>query len=1123
MPSITIHLLGTFQVKQDGRPVSGFATDKARALLAYLAVEREYPHRREQLANLLWPEQPEERSRQSLRQALSHLRQALGEQKNPHFLLVKPHEIQLNPAADIWVDVAAFKSLAQTSRKHGHFALEACLPCLRNQQQAIQLYRGEFLSGFALPNETPYEEWAILTRENLQIEAMQALTSLSEYEERRGQYEAACHYAFEQIRIEPWREESYAQSMRLLAYGGQRSAALAQFSTCQRALQKELGLLPTHTTQLLAEQIQKGQLPAPRVAACPPPAPASFVGREKEQDELAELLANPSCRLVTILGPGGIGKTRLALQVALNHAGLYRDGIFFVPLAAAHNIPTALLTLAEKLELSPTPGGDLCQILCKALHDRQMLIVLDNFEQLVTGCETLSELFRCASGIKWMITSRERLRLREEWAYPLDGLPVPDSPQAVSPLGEQIQPFAALTLFAERATQADRHFELTPALLTDVIAICQLVDGLPLGVELAAAAIPGRSCAEIASALRHTFDSLHPDLRNLPERHSSLRAAFEHSWQLLTPESQLRLAQLSVFPSGFSAEAAWAVSDTPAENLSRFIEKSLLRAEPDGRYALHVSVRQFAAEKLEEPELIRQKHAEHFAAYAAEQTQKLNGESAGEALLSLQTEHNNLQAAWDWAISGKDHFAITANLLRGLGPLYRLRGPMAEGAQSLSEAAIQLESNPSTPPDLLAALFLELSSLYGVLTEFDAALRAAQKAVRFAEDADGQPLQSRTHLNLAQILSQKGAFDAATAPAKQALTLARACGDSLTEADSLRELGNIAVRQARDQEAQEHYQQALNLYRSLGQRRGECAILNNMGLVAMNLGQYEQASQSYRKARQLYAALGDLRGEAKALNNLSNLTAEQGKLDESIRYSEQALAVIEKTGNPRGKSAILHNLGATYLILGLYEKAETHFKNVLADYRTSGNQQAEAEMLSNLGLLEHLRGHHSAAMPYLHKAIEYAEKAGDIATLSNCFYYFGRACLAQDELDSAESALRRALELRPPERHPAQHAEALAELAYVHTQRRNHVAALSLLAPFFEVIKDSPNLEGVEDASRVYWRVYQTLSKAGDERADKILATGRTLLAEQAGQISDPLLRRSFLENIDSHHLLTVV
>jgi DNA-binding SARP family transcriptional activator len=282
---LTITLLGGFRIEQAGNPLTGFATDKARALLAYLAVERTRPHRRESLAALLWPDQADERARQSLRQALLHLKQALG---SDAFLLVTPQDIQLHPQAAITTDVGEVESLAKACKTHRHREIEHCLPCLKRQERMVALSGGEFLAGFPSQNSENFEEWLILTRERLHQPAMNAHFALANFYERRGDLPAALQHTRAQIALEPWREESHCQAMRLYAWSGERSQALAQYQTCQRALQLELAATPTSETEHLRELIQTEKLPpAPKIPDFPAPSTA-FVGRQRELDELFE-------------------------------------------------------------------------------------------------------------------------------------------------------------------------------------------------------------------------------------------------------------------------------------------------------------------------------------------------------------------------------------------------------------------------------------------------------------------------------------------------------------------------------------------------------------------------------------------------------------------------------------------------------------------------------------------------------------------------------------------------------------------------------------------------------------------------------------------------------------------
>jgi predicted ATPase len=1049
---LSLSLLGGFYVEKDGSPLTGFATDKARALLAYLAVERERPHRRESLAALFWPEQPEGRARQSLRQALSNLRQVLAEEEDAPVLTVTNSDVQLSLQAQIWVDVQAFRILVQTCREHSHARLETCLPCLRRQREAVKLYAGEFLAGFGLPDSSTFDEWLLLTRENLQVEAVQILALLAEYEERRGDFGAARQYALQQVRLEPWREEAYAQVMRLLAYDGQRSAALAQFAACRRALENELGLEPTPSTRRLAESIKQGSLPAPHIPPLPPSPPASFVGREREREEIAELLANPSCRVLTLLGPGGVGKTRLALQVALDHAGLYADGIYFVHLGGMAEPSAALLMLAEKIGLQIPPGSDPRKILCEILSQREMLVVLDNFEQLAAQSGAWSDFFRCAGGTKWLVTSREKLRLREEWVFGVDGLPVSDGDNSIFDIrysGIAYQSFpAALHLFAERAVQANRRFELIAANLPAVAEICQMVEGLPLGIELAAATVAEQTVDEVAAALRQTFDSLTPDLRNLPGRHASLRAIFEHSWELLGPDERVRLAALSIFVGGFSAEAALAVADAGAAQLAELIAKSLARRDADGRYALHEVIRQFAAEKRSPDGAAQERHGAYFASLA----EQCAGADSVSALEMLQAERANLRAAWEWSL--QEQVDLTASLLRGLALLFSQRGPLSEGEELFGDGlkALGVDIPQKSSIDAMVEnIAIELARIYNAQARYD-------QAIDLLRDF---PRSARVLLTVGQSLSAQGKGAQARPVLQEALGLAR---ETRLEADCLRELGNVATRMGEYETAVPLYRQSLEMARALGDRRGESATLNNWATIAWNLGDLSVAYAYYEQALGIYRALGNRLGEARALNNLSNVVAEQGDMPGSLVYSRQALQIHREMGNPRGQCAVLQNMAATYFCLREYDAARTSYLGALVIYRESGNQQAEAEVLASLSLLDCAQGRLAEGRKNALAAIGLSDATSDKVSKANACFYLGRIELADGNFDAAESALQRALSLRQDVPHPGRIAEIQAELALLAFERGDRALARERIAPVLDALDA---LEGADEPERI--------------------------------------------------------
>ena len=1082
MPALSISLFGAFHAEHNGGSIHGFATDKSRALLAYLAVERGRPHRRESLAALLWPDQNDERARQSLRQALSHLKQAIG---GDEFLLISPQDIQLNPQSDVWTDVGVVESLQQACERHPHRSLEHCLPCLDRQEHLLKYYAGDFLAGFPSQNSESFEEWVMLTRERLHQYAMTAHSALAGIHERRGDLAVALKHIRAQIHLEPWREEAHCTAMRLLAQLGERSSALLQYQTCQRLLEKELAVSPSAETTALYEAIQKGNIPVPLTLPVPIDTGTPFIGRMREQAEVADQLANPTCQLITILGMGGAGKSRLALQLARAHHGLYRDGIFFISLVAVTDIRSAIAV--ELGFAAPDAGSRLPEL----LRHKQILLVLDNFEHLVESSEQLSELLSAAPGLHLIVTSRERLRLREEWVYTLDGLSYPADGETADPGA-----FDSCSLFERRASQANPRFRLTPDRFGDLSAICRLVEGHPLAIELAASLSAERSCQEIASSLRETFDSLSPSLRNFPARHVSLRVVFEQSWKLLTDDERNRLTKLSVFAGGFTLKAAQSVTGSTCEQLENLTAKSLLKQGSDGRYSLHESIRQFAAEKLADADDIRSRHAEYFSQWSAD-----CDSAVIQTLDSLQKEQANLRAAWKWSL--ETNISLLADLLKGLAMLYTLRGPISEGETLLGEA-IQHVKVIESAPELQDSLRIELARLYNMQTRHEEAIELVKGI------SESSSVGPRALLTWGQALSAQGECQSARPVLEKALELARQTGDRHVEADSLRELGNVANRLAEYDVAVPLYEQSLRLSRELGDKRGESATLNNRASVEWDRGELDAAHEHFEKALVLYRELGNLSGEAKALNNLSNVLADKGDFGASIQYSEKALHIHYKMGNPRGQGSVLNNLGATYFNLGDYDKARNYYQKALWIHRESMNRQAEGETLANLSLLDCIQEDYTSARTNARKAIELSEQMGDRVNLANAYYYLGRIELAEGNIFVAEDTLQHALEIRNEVPHPGRVLEIQTELALAALKKSDKSLALARVIPIIESLSDPDALDGTDEPFRIYALAIQILSANKDKRLNAIRDAGLSLFKKQASTITDPDLLQLF-------------
>ncbi len=652
-----LRFLGAVQIERDGKPVHGFRSRKALALLGYLAVQNR-PVPREHLVDLFWEGMPEARGRANLSWVLNRIAALL-----PGCLETDPHTVQFQRPSGYWLDIDAFEALEVQGEAD---ALNA----------AAQLYRGEFLEDLYLRDCAEFEIWLAGERERWRQRVAQVLEKLVAYHERRGEREQALHCARRLLALEPWREESHRQVMRLLARSGQREAALAQYQTCRRLLAEELGIEPTTETTALYERIRAALARRHNL----PPQPTPFVGREAELAEIARLLDDPDCRLVTILGPGGIGKTRLALQAAMARTDAFMEGVFFVPLAGIGAADFLASAIAAALQCPLAGPQDPQAQLLDYLRGKEMLLVLDSFEHQLEGVALLVEILQNAPEVKLLVTSRQRLNLRWEWCFEIAGLEFPRGEMT-----DGIEEYNAVRLFQQTARQSHRRFALTEGDRPAVARICRLVEGMPLGIELAAAWVGTHSCAEIVHEIERGLGFLATPLRDVPERHRSVRSAFERSWQLLTPSEQQMFMRLSVF-YGFSPQAAGEVTGASPAILKSLADKSLLRRAPSGRYEMHELLRQYAAEKLAAApaahDETHDRHCTYYAALLQGQEAALAGAGAMEAVAAIRAEIANVHAAWRWAAT-QGRLAEIERSINGLSRFYLLVGPFQEAATLL--------------------------------------------------------------------------------------------------------------------------------------------------------------------------------------------------------------------------------------------------------------------------------------------------------------------------------------------------------------------------------------------------------------------------------------------------------
>lgn len=1016
MPSLELKLFGSFEILLDGNALSAQGTEKMRALLAYLALESTQPHSREHLAGLLWPDQPEKQAQHNFRQALSTLRKLLRDDENLQpFILLIGDSIQFNPQAVRIVDVDTFDNNLNEAFKYYSRRTNPGRVNLPLLKYALEQYRGPFLAQFGLAESSAFDEWTILQRERCNQRAIQALALLADYHERREEFLLARQTAEKLVELAPWDETAHLQVVRLLAQDGQWSLAQARYQSLRRQLQEQMGLEPSAETNALFEEMRHQQPFPPRFD---PPKhnlrlpPGPFIGRSAEIGQLSALLANPDNRLITLLGVGGIGKTRLGIHFSYTQIGMFPDGVWYIPLSE----DTLLPGLARALHFTPGGQGNLHSQLFMFLTHKNMLLLLDGFEHIQKEGQLLADLLAAAPGLTVLVTSRHKLDLHNEILFPVEGLEIP--PEDIH--GEtSVEKYSAVALFLSRARRLRPELKLSPSENLALAQICRLLQGLPLGLELAAAAIWSHTPNEIAAEICRSLDFLTASYPDLPPRHRSLRAAFNYSWELLTPEMQTVFARLAVFRGSFFNTAGIAVTNCLPTLPGELLDRSLLRQTGDGRLEIPEPILPYALEQLEtipaQAKAMHTAHAEYYAALFASQETVLSGQGMLEGIALLLPELANAQQAWGWAIA----FSRIDLLEIMLEPIHQLLY-----TRSAFQEAISL---------------------------FEAALPLAHS------QPDGQLFFVRLLIRLGLHNLRIGNMDQAQEALQQGLNSARQLANPKETILALSYLSNLFKKRGQKKQADQAAQEMLRLSEETGNSIGIKNALYLLGENEFKAGNFSQARQHMQKSLEIARQIGNPLGILTPLNSLGDYACQEERYTDAARIFAECLQISRALGSQFHISLHLNNLGTVHHMLKDYAQAQACYRESCKFCFNIGDQEGEAVALCNLGEIDLIQGNHDLALENYTKALNIAHKTQSTWIMSIAWNNIGKTHHMLHNLPAAWENLQKGLQTAFADENIPQVMKSLTSMGTLLLEERQNNAGKQVLALVFSHPASEPD------------------------------------------------------------------
>lgn len=964
-----VRLLGAPAVKHEGDWLE-LPVGKTSALLYYLAYQGGWVSR-DDLLYLFWPDTSEHQARQNLRPLLTKMRQ-----------LAYVAGLEIEKTRLRWqvpTDVALFRQARSETR----------------WAEAWQLYRGELLEHVKTQRVPEFESWLELERRALHQAWRQVALAFAAELEQAERYPDAAEVLATLYKTDRFDEAVLRRYLVALSLKGERSEALQAYSVFVHLLRDELGSEPEGITGELIERIKQGEMPAShavgvaigasrptrqRQARALPIQVTPFIGREREKERLITALNDSACRLITLVGPGGIGKTRLAIEVATVQQEVFADGVFFVAFEAVAAPDLMVLTLASALNFSFFGGQEPKQQLLDYLADRELLLVMDNLEQLLAGVELLVDILACSPGVKILATSRERLNLHGEWVCDLKGMPYPE-PALMREGGwraeehgekhSEARSYGAVQLFAQAARQAKADFALSEVTVPAITQICQLVEGMPLALELAASWLRLLSINEIAAHLETGLDLLEASIRDLPARHRSVRAAFEHSWKLLLPREREALRKLSVFHGGFTLEAAEAVAGVRLPLLLALVNKSFVRRSPAGRFSQHPLMWQFASERArahpEERERTETRHSAHFMRFLEARQEPHFSPKTKAIFDEIEADLDNIEKAWRWAAEGGCE-AWLQKAVAGLGRFYFARCWFERSLDVLAFARERARKGGLLDGCLHSWTGFHMS----YQGRLDESLPLLEQSLVVLERHDAKK-ELAWHLRVLGMSYSRtdSSYERATRAFCRALELHRELDDAEGVAMML---NNLAYRAKDLDESTRMLEESIALSRRHGALFTLAMTLDTLAeLLLYRRGAYSAAKEAFEESLAGFAETGADFYLLKALGRHAHALIACGEDEAAVMQCQKLLELsdtLERTVAAQARAEASGILGRLAYLKGEFDKAKALCKESLQLGRDRAFHTFTTQPLETLARLALTRGHLGEAERWLAKAWE---------------------------------------------------------------------------------------------------------------------------------------------------------